>query len=161
MANKTRNIWILVVVILLGGFTYWQFIKKGVINRAIAKAVSSGTDDTYFVKYDDSKIDEINGNASFKNVVLQSDSLQQMLIQGDTASMAKEIFNIKIGALNITGADVPSLLRKNTVTARQIEIIEPVVTIIRTGSQGKITMTRADTLALYDRITGKFKSIQA
>lgn len=147
--------------ILLSGFIYWQFVKKGVINRAIANAVSSGTDNMYYVKYESSKIDEIGGNASFKNLVLQSDSLQQLLYSDDTLSIAKEIFNIKIGELNISGANIPSLLRKNKVSAQKVELIRPVITITRTGKKGNTAMSREDSLALYDRITGKFNSIQA
>jgi hypothetical protein len=148
-------------ILLLSGFIYWQFIKKGVINKAITSAVSDGTDNTYFVKYESSRIDEVAGNASFSNLVLQSDSLQEQLYNDDTASIAREIFNIKLAELNITGANIPSLLRKNTVTARKIELIQPVIRIVRTGKKGNAELTKEDSLALYDRITGKFKSIQA
>ena len=147
--------------LLLGGFIYWQFIKKGVIRNAIEKAVSKGSDSTYYVKYESSSIDEVAGNASFTNIVLQSDSLQQQLYSDDTAALAKEIFNVRIGQLNIIGANIPSFLQKNKIEAGKIEIIKPVITIVRTGKQGDIAMTREDSLALYERLTGKFNSIQA
>lgn len=150
-----------VAVIVLAAFTYWQLVKKGVIRNVIEKAVSNGTDSTYYVKYESSSIDEIAGNASFTNIVLQSDSLQQLLYSDDTSAIAREIFNVRIGKLNILGANIPSFLKKNTIEARQIEIIQPFITIVRTGRQGDMKMTKEDSMALYDRITGKFNSIQA
>lgn len=147
--------------ILLAGFIYWQFVKKGVIKNVIEKAVSKGTDSTYYVKYESSAIDEVAGNASFTNIVLQSDSLQQLLYSDDTSDIAREIFNVRIGQLNILGANIPSFLKKNKIQANRIEIIKPVITIVRTGKQGGLKMNREDSLALYDRITGKFNSIQA
>lgn len=148
-------------IVLLGAFAYWQLVKKGIIKNAIAKAVSKGTGDAYFVKYDSSYIDEVGGNASFYNISLQSDSLQERLLTDDTAGIAKEIFNIRVEALNIRGANIPSFLKKNTVEANSIEIIKPIISISRSGNQQKIEMTKEDSLALYDRITGKFNSIQA
>lgn len=152
---------IIVGCLLLGGLVYWQLVKKGVIRNVIEKAVSKGTDSTYYVKYESSSIDEVAGNASFTNIVLQSDSLQKLLYSDDTATLAQEIFNVRIGKLNILGANIPSFLKKNTIEANTIEIIQPVITIVRTGKQGDISMSREDSLALYDRITGKFNSIQA
>src|SRR6218665_873302 len=148
-------------IILFGAFIYWQLVKKGGVKNAIEKAVSKGTDDAYFVKYDSSAIDEVGGNAWFKNIVLQSDSLQGLLYNDDTAGIAKDIFNIRVGELNIRGANIPSFMQKNTVEANSIEIIKPIISIIHTGNRQKVEMTKEDTLALYDRITGKFKSIQA
>ncbi|MFT3979717.1 MAG: hypothetical protein QM687_04550 [Ferruginibacter sp.] len=151
----------ILILLLLGGFIYWQFVKKGVIRNVIEKAVNKGTDSTYYVKYESSQIDEVGGNASFTNIVLQSDSLQQLLYNDDTVSIAREIYNVRVGQLNIKGANIPSFLQKNTVEANSIEIIRPTISIIRTGKQAKIEMSREDSLALYDRLTGKFKSIQA
>lgn len=151
---------ILLGALLLGGFIYWQLVKKGVIKNVIEKAVSKGTDDAYYVKYESSQIDEINGNATFNNIVLQSDSLQQKLYLDDT-SVSATIFNVHIGQLKITGANIPSFLQKNTIEANKIEIIQPVITIIQTGKEGQGKLTAKDSLALYDRLTGKFKSIQA
>lgn len=159
--KKGWKIFLMIIgIVLLGGFIYWQFIKKGIIKNAIAKAVSKGTDDEYYVKYESSNIDEINGNATFNNIVLQSDSLQQKLYLDDT-SVSATIFNVRIEQLKITGANIPSFLQKNTVEANKIEIIKPVITIIQTGKEEQAKLTAKDSLALYDRLTGKFKSIQA
>ncbi|RYY45615.1 MAG: hypothetical protein EOO06_16160 [Chitinophagaceae bacterium] len=148
-----------IAVLLTGGIIYWQLVKKGVIRNVIEKAVSKGTDADYYVKYESSSIDEINGNATFNNIVLQSDSLQQKLYLNDT-SVSATIFNVRIGQLKITGANIPSFLKQNKVQAKKIEIIKPVITIIQTGKE-QTNLSAADSLALYDRLTGKFKSIQA
>jgi len=158
--NKGIKITLIVVAVLLGGaFVYWQFIKKRVVRNAIENAVSKGTDDDYYVKYESSIIDEINGNATFTNIVLQSDSLQRKLFLDDT-SVSATIFNIRVAELRIRGANIPSFLQKNTVEANKIEIVRPVITIIQTGKE-VAKLTAKDSLALYDRLTGKFKSIQA
>jgi hypothetical protein len=161
MGKNVKKIVLVIGCVLLAGFVYWQFIKKGVINQAIAKSVNKGSDGDYYIRYDHSTIDEINGNASFRNIVLQSDSLQQQLYRDDTINIDREIFNIRVGELKITGANIPSLLRKNTVSAKQVEIIQPYITIIRTGAEPEYIMSKEDSLALYDRITGKFNSINA
>ncbi|RYY71962.1 MAG: hypothetical protein EOO13_01215 [Chitinophagaceae bacterium] len=159
MKKGWKIVLIVVAVILVGGIIYWQLVKKGIVKNAIENAVSKGTDDEYYVKYESSNIDEINGNATFNNIVLQSDSLQQKLYLDDT-SVSATIFNVRIAQLNITGANIPSFLKQNTVEANKIEIIKPVITIIQTGKE-QTSLSAEDSLALYDRLTGKFKSIQA
>lgn len=160
MKKPFKIILLILFIIICGAFLYWQFIKKGVVRNALEKAVVTQTDSTYYIHYESSNIDEINGNATFNNIVLQSDSLQEKLYLNDTA-IAATIFNVHIQQLNIRGADIPSFLQKNTIEANSIEIIRPVITIIKMGKDDKIELTAEDSLALYDRITGKFKSIQA
>ena len=90
--NSLKNFLKITLVIILlaaiGGWFYWQQHKKGIIKDSIENAISKGTDSLYFIHYDSSSIDEINGNASFYNVSLQSDSLQKQLQLFDTASSA-------------------------------------------------------------------------
>ncbi len=150
-----------VLAIAAGGFLWWKFNKKAVVRNEIEKAVSRGTDSTYFIKYDSSRIDEVGGNARFFNIVLQSDSLQEKLYTDDTSDIANTIINVHIGELAITGANIPSFLQKNKVEADLIEIIRPVITLINTGKEEEVKFTAEDTLALYEKITGKFNSIQA
>lgn len=158
--NKGLKIFLLFIgIALVGGFIYWQLVKKGVVRGAIEKAVTRGTDSTYYVKYESSVIDEVNGNATFNNIVLQSDSLQEKLYLNDT-SVSATIFNVHIEQLKISGANIPSFLQKNKVEANTIEIIRPVITVINTGKEAA-AFTKEDSLALYDKLTGRFNSIQA
>lgn len=160
MKKSVPIILITLAILLTAGLIYWQFIKKGVIKDAVEKAVSKQTDSLYYIKYESSTIDEINGNATFNKIVLQSDSLQEKLYTDDT-SVSAIIFNVRIEQLKITGANIPSFLQKNTVEANSIEIYRPVITIIKTGKIDSLKLSAEDSLALYDRITGKFKSINA
>ena len=148
-------------MLLAGGITWWQLNKKGIVRHEIEKAVSRGTDSTYYIHYDSSRIDELAGNATFYNIVLQSDSLQQQLYTDDTADIAKTIFNVHIEKLSVFGANIPSFLQKNKMEARAIEITKPVITLINTGKNEPVKFTAEDTLALYEKLTGKFNSIQA
>lgn len=149
------------LAILAGGLVWWQFNKKAIVRQQIEKSVARGTDSTYYIHYDSSHIDELQGNAVFYNMVLQSDSLQQKLYTDDTSDIARTIVNVHIEKLQILGANIPSLLRKNTIEAKSIEIVRPVITVINTGKDKPVQFTAEDTLALYEKITGKFKSIQA
>jgi hypothetical protein len=161
MLNKYIKIILVVIALsLVGGWIYWQQHKKGIIKNSIENAISKGTDSLYFIHYDSSYIDEVNGNASFYNVTLQSDSLQKQLLQFDTASSAT-IFNIQIEEVSIRGANIPGLISNTSVEANSILIRHPVVYIISSGKKEKKTLNSNDSLAIYEKLLGKFKSINA
>lgn len=161
MKKPLKIIISILLIAFLGGMVWWQLNKKGLIRHRIEKAVANGTDSTYYIHYDSSRIDELSGSAVFYNLVLQSDSLQKQLYTDDTADIARMIFNVRIEKLFIGGANIPSFLQKNTIEAKTIEITKPVITVVNTGKDVPVTFTAADTLALYEKITGRFKSIQA
>lgn len=148
-------------MILAGGITWWQLNKKKIIRHAIEKGVSKGTDSTYYIHYDSSRIDELAGDAVFYNISLQSDSLQKKLYTDDTTGVSKQIFNVHIKRLEIFGANIISFLQKNKIAARSIEITEPVIMIINTGKKEPVKLSSDDSLALYEKLTGRFNSIQA
>ena len=160
--NKTvKYIALILLLAIAGGIVWWQYNKKRIVKNEIENAIVKGTDSTYYIKYDSSSIDALAGNATFFNIVLQSDSLQKELYMNDTSGFPKTIFNVHIESLAISGANIPSFLQKNKIEANSIEIVRPVITIINTGKDEAVKFTAADTLALYEKITGKFKSIQA
>ncbi|MEP6713428.1 MAG: hypothetical protein ABJA37_13465, partial [Ferruginibacter sp.] len=161
MKKSIKIILIIIGIAFLGALLWWQLNKKGILRHQIEKAVAKGTDSTYYIHYDSSRIDEVAGNAMFYNVVLQSDSLQEQLYSVDSSAVPATIFNVHIARIAILGANIPSFLQKNKIEANIIEILRPVITIISTGKDEPKKMTSADTLALYEKITGKFKSIQA
>ena len=159
--NYSRVIGILLALIIIAAVIWWQFNKKTVVKNQITKAVAKGTDSNYYIHYDSSSINAVAGNATFFNVVLQSDSLQRKLYSDDTSDISNTIYNVHVERLSITGADVPSLLQKDKIQANSIEIYKPIITVISTGKNEIQKFTAADSLALYEKITGKFKSIQA
>ena len=161
MKNIYKFILSIIIVVAATGVIWWQYTKKGIVKSQIEKALVKGTDSTYYIHYDSSNIDELAGNATFYNIVLQSDSLQREIYTDDTSRFPTTIFNVQVERLSISGANIPSFLQKNTIEANSIEIVRPVITIINTGKDEKKSFTAADTLALYKKITGKFKSIQA
>ncbi len=148
------------MLLVIGGWIYWQQYKKGIIKGGIEKAISKGTGNLYFIHYDSSSIDEVNGNASFYNVDLQSDSLQKQLAQFDTAS-SSEVYNVHIDEVTVQGANIPALVSNTAVDARSIKIIRPVVYIISSGKKEKETSNRYDSRTIYERLLGKFNSIRA
>ncbi len=159
MKKKTGLILAGVGFIVIAGLIVWQFVKKDVIKNVIENAVSKDSENDYYIKYDSSYIDEVGGNASFFNIVLQSDSLQKKLLEKDT-SLAPTIYNVQVKELSITGANIPSFLQKNAIEATKIKIIRPVITVISTGNEDH-KMNKDDTVALYKKLTGKFEKIHA
>ena len=145
---------------LIGGWIYWQQYKKSIVKNSIENAISKGTDSLYFIHYDSSFIDEVNGNASFYNVTLQSDSLQKQLQQFDTAAEAA-VYNIYIEEVSIKGANIQGLISNTSVQANSILIRHPVVYIISAGKKEKKILNNNDSLAIYEKLLGKFKSINA
>ena len=160
MKNYKKIILVILALALVGGWAYWQQHKKGIIKGSIEDAISKGTDSLYFIHYDSSSIDEVNGNATFYNVDLQSDSLQKQLLQFDTASSAI-VYNIHIDEVSIRGADIPALISNTAVEARSIRIIHPVVYIISSGKKKEKSFNSNDSLAIYEKLLGKFNSIHA
>lgn len=144
MKKSLKIILIIAGIIVLGGITWWQLNKKGIIRNQIEKAVANGTDSTYYIHYDSSRIDEVAGNAVFYNVVLQSDSLQQQLFINDTSGLPTVVFNVHIEKLSILGANIPSFLQQNKIEASTIEIYKPVINIIKTGKDKPVSFTAAD-----------------
>ncbi|MEP7254713.1 MAG: hypothetical protein ABI666_03000, partial [Ferruginibacter sp.] len=151
---------VILALALIGGWLYWQQHKKGIIKNSIENAISKGTDSLYFIHYDSSSIDEVNGNASFYNVDLQSDSLQAQLFKFDTASSAT-LYNIHIDEVSISGANIRGLMSNTSVEAATILIRHPVVYIIRSGKREKKILNSNDSLAIYEKLIGKFESIHA
>ena len=145
---------------LIGGWIYWQQYKKSIVKNSIENAISKGTDSLYFIHYESSFIDEVNGNASFYNVTLQSDSLQKQLQQFDTAAEAA-VYNIYIEEVSIKGANIQGLISNASVQANSILIRHPVVYIISAGKKEKKILNNNDSLAIYEKLLGKFKSINA
>ncbi|MFZ1371834.1 MAG: hypothetical protein WAR78_15710 [Ferruginibacter sp.] len=160
MGKSLKIAGVLLALALVGGVIYWQMHKKGIIKDSIENAITKGTDSLYFIHYDSSFIDEVNGNASFFNVRLQSDSLQKQLQQYDTASEAT-IYNIQADEVSIRGANIPGLIGNTSIEANAILIRHPVVYIISSGKKEKKILNKQDSLAIYEKLLGKFKSIHA
>jgi hypothetical protein len=73
---------------IIAGYIYRQKNKKRIIKGTVQNSIKSKTGSLYFVHYDGSQMDEINGDASFYEVTLPSDSAQKaMLINGDSLPM--------------------------------------------------------------------------
>ncbi len=160
MKKSVKIILAVLAIAIVGAWAYWQYNKKRIVRNAMENVVSSKTDSLYYIHYDSSKIDAINGNASFYNVVLQSDSLQQQLLTFDTSSVAS-IYNVHIAEVTVNGANIPALLSNQKVEANEIRIIKPVIYIISSGTKKEEKFSYSDTLLIYEKLLGKFKSISA
>ena len=159
--KKTFKILIgIVLLIAAGGYIYWQNNKNKILKNSIDNVLKIKTDSLYYIHYDSSVVDEINGNASFYNVVLQSDSAQKILLNR-TDSLPNALYNINIKKVMANGVDMAGLLQTQYLSANKIELIKPVIQIINTGANQPKVYTINDTLELYKKILGKFKSIKA
>ena len=160
MKKLLKIIFTVLGVVIIGAVLFWQYNKKRIVRNALENVVSNKTDSLYYIHYDSSAIDAVEGNASFYNVVLQSDSLQQQLERFDTAS-TESIINVHVGEVSIRGANIPALLSNQKVEATSIKIIRPVIYIISSGTKKERTFSQKDTLAVYEKLLGKFSSIKA
>lgn len=151
---------IVVAAALVGGWFFWQRYKKGIVKSSIENAIAKGTDSLYFIHYDSSFIDEVNGNASFYNVTLQSDSLQKQLLLFDSAS-SPNIYNVRIKEVSVSGANITGLISNTFIQANSILIKNPIIYIIRPGKKEKRVLNTSDSLAIYEKLLGKFQSIEA
>ena len=148
--KKIFKIVLLILVIgAIGGYIWWQQNKKKIIRNVIENAIKKKTDSLYTVRYDSSKIDELNGNASFFNVSLQSDAAQQELL-ASTDSLPNSLFLIKVKQVSVLGVDVPGLMQNKNITAKKIFLYKPVVQIINTGAGNNKPYSAADTLELFE-----------
>jgi hypothetical protein len=150
----------ILLIAAIAGYWYWQENKKHIVKDSIDSLLKKKTDSLYFIHYDSSKIDEATESASFYNVSLQSDSLQKEYLKS-TDSLPDNLYNIHIDEIKITTVNIPALLSNEKVSATKIFLNRPVVQIINTGSDKPKPFSYKDTLELYKRILGKFKSIQA
>ena len=158
--KKLFKILLIVIAIgAIGGYLYWQNNKKKIVKDSITDAIAKKTDSLYYIHYDSSRIDEINGNATFYNVVLQSDSAQKVSLKS-TDSLPNALYNIRIQEVAVSGADIGGLMSKATVFARKIVLLKPSILIINTGADQPKPYTKNDTLELYQKILGKFSSIK-
>ena len=152
---------ILLGVIIAGaiaGYIYLQKNKKSILKNSIQSAIQKKSDSLYFIQYDSSKIDEVNGNTSFYNISLQSDSVQKSMLK-TSDSLPNVLYNIHADEITATGIDIPGLLKGQNVTAKSITVIKPVIKIINTGADKPKPFTYKDTLDLYKKILGGFNSI--
>src|SRR6478752_9308376 len=95
MKKALKIIFIVIVIGAIGGYIYWQQNKKRIIREAIESTIQKKTDSLYYIHYDSSHIDELNGNASFYNVSLQSDSAQKKMLAG-TDSLPNTLYFITV-----------------------------------------------------------------
>jgi hypothetical protein len=160
MKKIIKILLVVIAVAIVGGLLYWQNNKRRIIKHSIADAIAKKTDSLYYIHYDSSHIDEINGNASFYNVVLQSDSAQKVSLNS-TDSLPNALYNIRIQEVEVSGADIVGLMSNTTVSARKIVLLKPTILIINTGADHPKPFTKNDTLELYQKILGKFTSIKA
>ncbi|MES2431864.1 MAG: hypothetical protein V4556_13100 [Bacteroidota bacterium] len=160
MKTFVKVLLVVIIAAAVGGFIYWQSNKKNIIKASIQDAVNKESDSLYYLRYDSSYIDEINGVAAFYNISLQSDSAQKELLKR-TDDLPNVLFNITAKEVKANGIDVAGLLQSQNVTAKKIFINNPVVRITNTGVDKPNAYNSKDTLELYEKILGRFKHIHA
>jgi len=150
---------VLVTLLLAAAGVYWylQVNKKGLVKHFIQQTISDKTDSLYYLKYDSSMIDEVNGNAYFRNIYLQSDSEQAALLKS-TDSLPNVLINIFIKSVSASGIDMQAYLENKVVHAKSIIIDGPIIQIINTGAN---QLKLEDTLAIYKKMVGEFSSVKA
>ncbi len=159
MKNFFKYLLLLLIIIGIGGYIFWQKNKKQIVKNIVNTALKKSTDNLYFIQYDSAAINEVDGDAIFYNVKLRTDSTQFKILQ-NKGGLPNILFAIKVNKILLKGVDVKGLIQKEAISANKILLYHPVVDIIQTGSN-MLTANYNDTAELYKQILGKFKSIQA
>ncbi len=156
---KKILIGLLAFVLIAAGFAYWYWLnhKKKIVKDLIQQTVSDKTDSLYYLRYDSSMIDELNGHVFFSNVYLQSDSEQAAMLKSND-SLPNILINIFVRSVEASGIDMPAYVNDKVVHAEKIMLTAPRVRIINTGNH---LLKYEDTLAVYKKLVGEFKSIRA
>ena len=76
-------------------------------------------------------------------------------------SLPNALYTISVAEVTAKGIDVAGFLQKQNIAAKSILLKKPVIQIINTGVDKPKPYTFNDTLELYKRILGQFKSIRA
>lgn len=148
---------LLILLILIGSYVYWQKYKKGIFKYLIRTTINMKTDSLYYIRYDSSSIDEVDGNVYFRNVFLQSDSLQKVMLE-QRDDLPNLLVNVYIESVTASGIDVQAALQKQELHASKIILEGPRILLTHTGSN---TLKLEDTIAIYKKIIGDFNSINA
>ncbi|MEO6583097.1 MAG: hypothetical protein ABIO05_02165, partial [Ferruginibacter sp.] len=155
MKNKYRIFIIaLIVVAASAALIYWQSNKNTIIENRIDKVVTKKSGSLFSITYDSSFIDELNGNAFFYNVSLSPDT---MLAKSQDV---KNVFKVSIAEVAIKGANIIGLLTGTTLQAHSLQFINPIFEIENRNQQAQ-PYSKDDTLALYEKLLGKYNSIKA
>ncbi len=155
-----KTLFVICFLAAVGGYIYWQKNKNKIIKDSIKITVKVNTESLYAIHYDSSSIDEVNGNAAFYNVILQSDSNKRKLM-AISDSLPNTLFQIRVEKISAVGVDMVGLLQKQNLASKSILLYKPIVQIISTGANNTKPFTYQDTLELYQKILGGFKSIHA
>ncbi|MBK7885723.1 MAG: hypothetical protein IPJ81_19510 [Chitinophagaceae bacterium] len=151
---------IIIILVGIGGYIFWQQYKKRFIKDTISDSIIKNTDSLYTINYDSSSIDEINGNASFYDLQIQPDSAIKELFKSRN-DLPNALYNIKVKEIQVVGVDVAGLVKKENLTTKKIVLNQPSIQITNTGADKPKEFTYKDTLQLYQQILGKFKNINA
>ena len=144
----------ILAIVICVALVWWNINKKSVLKNTLQNSISNATNGAYILKYDSSFVDEVGGNASFYNITLLPDSLVK---QNDT----KLSIALKVKQIDIIGVNIKEFLNQNVINANTLNIINASVSIAITDTTNTINLTKDDTLALYKKIIGNFKSIKA
>ena len=155
-----KIIGVFLLIATIAGFIFWQKYKKAIFKNTVDTTLQKKTDSLYYVKYDSTELDEINGNFHFYNVALQSDSLQKAILK-NTDDLPNSLFRITVAKVSALGVDMTGLLQNQYLTVKKIVLYKPVIQVFKTGNDKPTPFTYQDSLKLYQKITGNFKSIQA
>src|SRR5882762_4276214 len=111
MQKMFKYLLLLLIIAAAGVYIYWNQHKKGIIIKTLQETIQKKTDSLYYLHYDSSLIDEVNGNVHFYQVSLQSDAAQEAQLR-DADSLPGAIFNITVQEVSATGVDVRGLIKK-------------------------------------------------
>jgi len=153
------SIAIFLVAAILSGLWYWNTHKKAIVRNKLETVVREKSNGLYKIKYDSLRMDEINGYLSISDMNFSYDSTRyrELTKAGKEPSI---LLDIHIPEISVSGVKTPRALIGKEIVGRKLEIKNPVIHIIYTGS-GPDPSQAVAPKAIYEQILGNLDLIQA
>lgn len=157
-----RKVIFITILLFIGGtvtlaILYWNAIKKTFIHEKLQLTVQDKTNKLYNIHYEDLELDEVNGFLHVKNLSLYYDTAKYNDLPKE--DIPGTLFRISIPSIKIAGVQTPQALLTKEIIGRKVEIRDPVIELIYTGT-GTDSTKGIPTNEVYRQILGNLDLIK-
>jgi hypothetical protein len=144
-------------IITLIGYLIFQKYKYKLASNTISSTVANETDSLYSIKYDSLSFDEVNGNATIKNIRIIPDTNRAKKLTGE--NIPDVLLNIYIKSLRVTGVKTAKALNGKKIISDSVIIDNPQITMLSMKPLQKETKIQSEAVAVYKQILGNLDLI--
>ena len=152
------GILLMLVIAVVLSVVYWNAIKERLIRNQVKLKVREKTDRLYTVHYSNMEIDEVGGNLSISNLLLQYDSARYLMMKAQKKE-PPVLFRIRIASVAVTGVQTSRALLTKEITGGKLRISYPVIEMYDTRAE-KDTARNIPAAEVYKQILGELEKIR-